>query len=146
MSYGVEGVSYEWNSAGTFDFIFPALADPDADFWTLFPLFKLHNWSYLRDSTSYENEQEVWDCIDLWGTHESAWLMPDAISFTPEEARELADIMTNVESYVEEMTFRFIVGSAPLSEFDDYVSHIKGFGVDRAIEINQAALQRYLAR
>jgi len=145
-SYGVEGESYVWNSQGTFDFIWPGLDAADSDFWTLFPLFKLHNWSYLRDSTSYENEQEVWDCIDLWSDHEVAWLMPDAISFTPEEAKELADIVVNVETYVEEMSFRFVVGTAPLSEYDDYVETIKSFGIDRAIEINQAALNRYLAR
>ncbi len=147
LSYGVEGVSYEWNDEGTVNWIYEDLeTNPDADFWTTYPAFKLHVGGYLRDSTSYEMEQEVWDCIDLWSTHEVDWVMPDSIAHTPDEADELADIMVDVETYIEEATLAFITGQRPLSEFDAYVSDIMAMGIEDAVAIKQAALDRYNAR
>lgn len=146
-SYGPEGVSYVWNEQGEPEWIYPALTEQkDADFWTLYPLFKLHNWGYLRDSTAYEFEPEVWQCIELWDTQDSSWLMPDNISLTPEESTEFNNIMIEINTYRDEMTLKFIMGQVPLSEFDDFVNTIKGMNIDRAIEIQQAALDRYFAR
>lgn len=147
MSYGPEGVSYEWDTTGDVKWIFPELEETtDADFWTLYPKFKLHNYGYLRDSTSYEFEPEVFECIDTWSTQDASWLMPDGISFTSEESRELSTIMTDVETFVEERTATFITGQTPLSEFQSYVDHIKSLNIDRAVEIYQAALDRYNQR
>ncbi|AEE96483.1 extracellular solute-binding protein [Mahella australiensis] len=146
-SYGPEGVSYKWNDQGEPEWIYPRLKEEkDADFWTLYPLFKLHNWGYLRDSTSYEFEPEVFECIQLWDTQDSSWLIPDNISYTPEESTEFNNIMTEINTYRDEMTLKFIMGQVPLSEFDDFVNTIKGMNIDRAIEIEQAALDRYFAR
>jgi putative aldouronate transport system substrate-binding protein len=146
-SYGPEGVSYKWNEQGEPEWIYPRLKEEkDADFWTLYPLFKLHNWGYLRDSTSYEFEPEVFECIELWDTQDSSWLIPDNISYTPEESTEFNTIMTEINTYRDEMTLKFIMGQVPLSEFDDFVNTIKGMNIDRAIEIQQAALDRYFAR
>lgn len=146
-SYGVEGVSYEWNEDGTINWIYPALSEStDADFMTLYPLFKFHNAAYLRDSTSYDFEPEVFQSIDVWSSQKDDWLMPQGISFLPEEASELADIMTDIDTYVEEMTYQFVTGQASLDQYDAYVEQVKALGIDRAIAIRQAALDRYLAR
>ena len=147
-SYGPEGVSYVWTDEGVIEWVYPDLInDPDADFWSLFPRFKLHGEpAYLRDSTAYDNEQEVWDSIDLWGSQSADWVMPDNISHTPEEAAELAGIEADINTYREEMAYRFITGQVPLSDFDNYVAQMKNMGIDRAVEIKQAALDRYLNR
>ena len=146
-SYGPEGVSFRWTDEGVIEWIYPDLVnDPEADFWTLFPRFKLHGFSYLRDSTAYDNEQEVWDSIEVWGSQGADWVIPDSISHTPEEASELAGIEADISTYREEMAYRFITGQSPLSEFDAYVAQMRSMGIDRAIEIKQAALDRYLSR
>ncbi len=147
MSYGPEGVSYEWDDDGNVEWIFPELTETtDADFWTLYPKFKLHNYGYLRDSTSYEFEPEVFECIETWASQDADWLMPDNLSFTSEESRELSTIMTDINTFVEEKTATFITGQTPLSEYDSYVEHIKKLNIDRAVEIYQAALDRYQQR
>ena len=146
-SYGPEGVSYVWNEEGEYEWIYPALEnDEGLDFWTLYPLFKLHNWGYLRNSRAYEFEPEVHQCIELWAQQGADWVMPDNISHTPEESTELANIMTDINTYRDEMTLKFIMGQEPLSKFEDFVETIKGMGIDRAIEIKQAALDRYYNR
>ena len=40
----------------------------------------------------------------------------------------------------------FILGTENLNNWDNYVNTIKKFGIDRAIEIQNAALSRYLVR
>ncbi len=72
--------------------------------------------------------------------------MPDHLSLTSEETEELAGIMTDINTYRDEMTLRFIVGDEPIANFDTFVRTIEGMGLARAAEIQNAALDRYLAR
>ncbi len=65
---------------------------------------------------------------------------------TSEENQEYAKIMADITSYVEENTNNFITGVRPLSEFDDYLAQLEKLDIKRAIEIYQAALDRYYAR
>jgi len=44
------------------------------------------------------------------------------------------------------MTLKFITGQEPIENFDKFVETIKNMGIDRAIEIKTAALQRYYKR
>lgn len=97
----------------------------------------------MRDSTAYEFQPEVYDAIETWGSQDASWVMPDNISHTTEEERELANIMVNIETYRDEMTLKFIMGQEPLDKFDEFVQTIKSMNIDRAIEIKQAALDRY---
>ena len=148
FSMGPEGVSYQWNDEGTYDWIYPDLVNtPDADFWTLMDRFKSHYiQTYLRDSAAYDNRPEVWECIDYWTTQLDDWRMPHSITHTTEEAKELADIESDINTYRDEMSFRFIMGQSPLHEYGAFVDQMKKLNIDRAIEIKQAALDRYMAR
>lgn len=146
-SYGPEGVSYEWNDEGEVEWIYPDLVNnPDSDFWTLYPRWKLHEGPYLRDSSAYKMEPEVWDCIALWGSQDASWVMPDNRTLTPDESQELATMITDIETYREEMTFKFITGQEPLSNFDSYVSQMEKMNLARVTEINQAVIDRYNSR
>ena len=44
------------------------------------------------------------------------------------------------------MTLKFIFGTESLDNFDEYVKNIEGMGLSRALEIQNAALDRYNAR
>ena len=143
-SYGPEGVSYKWKDDGEYEWIYPKLKeDATLDFWTLYPLFKLHNWGYLRNSAAYEFQPEVVECINLWDTQDSSWLVPDNISPTADESTELASIMTDINTYRDEMTLKFIMGQENLANFDKFVDTIKGMNIDKAIELKTASIQRY---
>lgn len=148
-SYGVEGQSYQWNENNELEWIYDETGvfekDDTLDFWTVYPKFKLHNWGYLRDSTAYENQPEVWQCIAEWEKTDDSWVMPP-VAHTADEEEELASIMTNVNTYREEMTLKFITGQEPLENFDAYVENMKGMYVEDAVQIKQDALDRYLER
>lgn len=69
------------------------------------------------------------------------------ISLTADETSEYAGIISEVETYVQEMTVAFLMGKADIETgFDNYMKDLKALGVEDAIAIYDAALQRYLAR
>ena len=152
-SYGPEGVSYEWvdngNGDETLKWIYEETGitskGDDKDFWTVYPLFKLHNWGYLRDSTAYEMQPEVWQSVIVWGEDGCDWNIPMIVE-TAEETETLNRIMTDINTYREEMTYKFITGQESLDNFDAFVEQIKSQGIEDAIQIKQDALDRYLAR
>ena len=60
---------------------------------------------------------------------------------------EIAMLEPNINAYREEMFVKFIMGTADLeTEWDGYVEYLKTLGVERALEIRQAAVDRYNER
>lgn len=68
------------------------------------------------------------------------------ITETPEDGQELSSIMAEINTYREEMFLKFIMGGESLDNFDKFVQQLKNMKIDRAIEIKQAALERYNQR
>jgi putative aldouronate transport system substrate-binding protein len=68
------------------------------------------------------------------------------ITPTPEESESLAAIMTEINTYVDEMFVRFVTGKEPLANFDQFRAQLKKMGLEKAIAIQQGALDRYFAR
>lgn len=66
-----------------------------------------------------------------------------SLSTTTEENSEYSSIMTEVDSYRGQMIVKFITGVEPIENFDKYVDTMKQLGVDRAMEIQTAALKRF---
>lgn len=85
-------------------------------------------WSVWPDNTSNKN------------------LMSNYVTQTVEEAREISQLQTQIETYGDEMMFKFITGERSLDEFDAFVEELKGMGTDRLCELYQAAHDRYQSR
>jgi len=83
--------------------------------------------------------------LDAWGQAENDIQLPP-MTLTSEESSELASIMNDVNTYSEEMIVKFIMGVEPLSSFPEYVENLKSIGIEQAVTIQQAALDRYLQR
>ena len=65
---------------------------------------------------------------------------------TVEESQEQAQILGEITTYRDEMTLKFILGDVSFDEWDNYVANIEKMGIDRVLEIQNAALDRYNAR
>ena len=81
------------------------------------------------------------------------WSAPGGLKYvvptitpTPEESREFAQIMNEINTYRDEMELKFILGTENLSGWDTYVNTVRRLGLDRALAIQEAALTRYNAR
>lgn len=65
---------------------------------------------------------------------------------TAEESSEFAQIMNNISTYVDEQYLKFVMGKESIDKFDEFVKQIEAYGLARATEIQQAALDRFNAR
>ncbi|RXZ82553.1 extracellular solute-binding protein [Paenibacillaceae bacterium] len=84
--------------------------------------------------------------LDIWkNTDVDKYKIPQ-VTPTPEEASELAQIMNDVNTLIDEMTLKIILGNEPVDAYESYMNKLKTLKIDRAIEIQQAALDRYKTR
>ena len=74
---------------------------------------------------------------------EATYTPLSTLSYTKEEARERATLVTDIKSYVEQMTTQFITGEADLeSDWDTYVKTLENMKLSRWVEIDQTAYDR----
>jgi putative aldouronate transport system substrate-binding protein len=86
------------------------------------------------------------DALNLWNQTDISRALP-LVSFLPEESQELAGIMSEVNTFMKEYTLSFLLGRRDINrEFDGYIGILKSLGIERAIQINQTALDRYNKR
>jgi len=96
---------------------------------------------YIKQYYSLDQQKNA---LKVWGDNTKT-VMP-LITPTSEESSESAKIMNEVNTYVLEMQVKFIIGSEPLSNYDKYVDNLKKIGLERAIALQQQALDRYNKR
>lgn len=82
----------------------------------------------------------------LWSKYPSEWFYPNRAIMTAEEATEYASLYTDIETYVQECNVKFITGSLALDTYDSYRDTLRQMGIERVLELKQAALDRYLSR
>lgn len=58
---------------------------------------------------------------DIWGGTNAAKHILPPITPTSEESKEFAALMNEINTYRDEMTLKFILGTADIAEFDAYV-------------------------
>ena len=55
-------------------------------------------------------------------------------------------VLSEIQTYADEMTLKFITGSEPLSRWDAYVQQINNMGLAELLRSEQTAFDRYLAK
>ena len=149
MNYGVEGVSYEMvNGAPKFKEVITNNPKYSIDQGigtycrgvgqppTYFELGLMMQRWFLPE------QQEA---SKKWRDANTSRVMPP-VTMSPEEARKYASIMNDVNTYVEEMTAKFITGQVPLAQFDTYLKTLNQLGIKDAIQMQQDALNRFQKR
>ena len=61
---------------------------------------------------------------------------------TPEESEAVAAVSTDINTFVDEMLQKFIIGSEPLSNWDSFVEKVNSMGVNVMIDTMQARYDR----
>lgn len=104
---------------------------------------------YIWDRELQTADDKALDAINnVWPSnidYDAIYMMPN-ITMTSDEANRYATIMGDVNTYVSEMTTKFILGSEDLAGWDAYVEAVKGMGIEEAVSLQQAALDRFFAR
>ena len=149
-NYGVEGDTYTLDDSGNPVFTDKVLANEDFSFsqaqgsFLMPPSSVACYYDWTRELASVP-EKDV-TSYDVWSAAGQDWTLP-TLSLTQDESVDRADIMGDVDTYVQEKTTQFITGVLDIdTEWDTYMSDIASMGIDEAIAITQAAYDRYLAR
>jgi putative aldouronate transport system substrate-binding protein len=54
--------------------------------------------------------------------------------------------MNDINAFVKETELKIILGTESVDNYDKYVLQMKDLGIERALEIQQAAYERYMNR
>ncbi|SFI39462.1 putative aldouronate transport system substrate-binding protein [Paenibacillus sp. UNC496MF] len=148
FNFGIEGVSYEMKD-GYPRYTDLILNNPDK----LAPSQALAMYtraSYfgpfvqdVRYMEQYYAMPEQKEAIRLWGDTDAANHTLPVTPKTEKENAELSAIMGDVAALTDEMSLKFMLGIEPTDGFGAYVEQLKSLGIDRAIEIQQTAYDRY---
>lgn len=151
-NYGVEGDTFEFNEDGEPEFTDKILANENG--WTmtqtvasyLCPSAGIANWSdWTRELAGVPEKDQA--CYDVWSEFSDDWRLPSSVTLTQDESTERAALYADISTIVKEQTAQFISGALDIEEnWDAYISALEASGMERAIEITQAAYDRYLAR
>lgn len=90
-----------------------------------------------------ENKQSAYQ---LWSKYDAEWYMPERITMTAEESTSFSSLYTDILTYVQENNVKFITGSVSLDTYDSYRDTLRQMGIEEAISLKQAALDRYNQR
>lgn len=97
----------------------------------------------------YKYSQQV-DAFELWAQNVDEArrvVIPTGVIPTLEESEEIAALRTDIDTYVSEMVLKFIQGVEPMENYDGFINRLVGsFNVERYLELQQAAYNRYLKR
>ena len=97
---------------------------------------------YQEQYYQLDAQKEARYAVNKYVDNAAQYVIPP-ITATPDESKDLATIMTDVNTYREEQFVAFVTGAQPIDKFDDYVAVINSLNIDRAIEIKQAGVERY---
>jgi putative aldouronate transport system substrate-binding protein len=66
-----------------------------------------------------------------------------SFNYTEEESKTLSSTGSDIEKYVKEMRDKFITGDVSFDEWDKYVKTVEDMNLDKYMEIERDALERY---
>lgn len=119
------------------------------DFATARALYTLSPFQVMYDN-EMEMQQYGEPVRNAWATWadgtDNLQKLPRTRTKTQDEQTEFNDIMNTINTYADEMTLKMIVGDVGLDQFDAMVEQIKALNIERAIQIEQDACDRYNSR
>ncbi|MFK7697290.1 ABC transporter substrate-binding protein [Paenibacillus sp. HJGM_3] len=99
----------------------------------------MDNPKYIISSESDPENMRVSELIKPTFPKE---LWPE-FTYSATEMSEFKALETDLGTYVDEMMAKFVKGTVPFSEWDNYAATLKKMGLDRYLKIYEAAYERY---
>lgn len=150
FNFGTLGVSYSMvNGVPTYSDL--VMKDPKLSIAQAMSKYSMApmNGPFVQDVgyiQQYYTMPQQKDALKKWSTKDDSTSVEPPMTLTTDEAKEFAKTMIDINTYVDEMKAKFILGTAPLSDIDGFQAKIRSMGIDKALKIRQAALDRYNKR
>ena len=146
-SYGIEGETYTLDADGKVKMTDLIMNNPDGyspgdalGFYTLaIADFGLYNWKKMDVAA----DASMLDARVTWDTMSRDLVIPASVTMTAEEAYRYADTYTAIQTLVQEMSLKYIIGQESFDGYDKFQKKILEYGIEDCIALWQAALDRY---
>jgi putative aldouronate transport system substrate-binding protein len=153
FNFGVEGESYKLDASGNPVYTEMITKDPNEKGWTKLQSMGMYveaqNDGPSVQSLGYFQQTKLTNdaaknAVNVWKNS----LLSTYYAYSPLNDAETksATKFTDLDTYVTEMTAKFITGSEPISNFDKYVERIKQLNVDEILAAYQSARDRFTKR
>lgn len=152
-NWGVKDGTYTVDAAGKKTFTDTMLRNPTIPLGDIQTVLKIHLFAKLAEPDVVCNPNVIInpEALELRMRYSddktidnSQTLPPIQLSIDDSQARN--QIMRDINTYVDEMSLKFITSVTPLSEFDNYVAQIKKMNLDEAIKITERGYQEYMKK
>lgn len=81
------------------------------------------------------------EASNLWSTQDTSMILPP-VFFDEDITRENANIMSEINTYVDEMLNKYIMGIESLDTYDNFVQGLKDMGIEKVLANYQAAYDK----
>lgn len=85
------------------------------------------------------------EASQIWADCDYSLLLP-VLFPTAEDSSRLSEIMSEINTYVDEMETKFVMGRESFEQYDAFIDTIYSMGIEEAIEIQQRTYDDYLNR
>lgn len=141
FNYGIEGETYDMvNGVPTFKEYYLNYFEKLNPYSVVLTTVHQKNRFDQRNRADYQQ-----DALKVWKSNMSEHGLP-ALTPTVEESSYMAEIDTEIKTYVEEMVLKFITGYESFENYDAFVQNIKNLGIDKVLESKQGQLERFNSR
>ena len=98
---------------------------------------------FIRGNNVSEFTQNAQSTSKTWANQTSVTTLPNNLEFPYDDRFKTLSANSHIDIYLDEITNKFIMGFADLSEFDKYVQKLYDFGLEENIQFYQQALDKY---
>ncbi|WP_107841028.1 extracellular solute-binding protein [Metasolibacillus meyeri] len=147
---GFEGVTYEEDAEGNFKYLDTITNNPDgknldqaiSDYLTwpggYYP--GIVTQKYFQGAEAKENSLKNAAQVMPYALNDDD-IIP-GLNFTLEENDQIVTILTDIQTYIDEMAANFITGKASFDKWDEYTKTIEKMGLEKYMKVAQSAYDR----
>lgn len=145
-NYGIEHESFEFDENNVPVFTDLVLNNPDMSTTVALFMYCLDRGPFYRDETREQSgyTQAQKEASEIWQSNMSVGRGIGTTMLNTEESDKVNQFYGDIKTYIEQSVLEFVIGNRDLSEFDAYVEHIEGMGIDEVTACYQDAYERYL--
>ena len=147
-NYGVEGEGLQFDKDGNPGYTDLVLHSADYSTVAASAIYSQYGGAMLcyGDRTFGGYTDRTRNAIEQWALDGQDWMYPTKATMTTEQGEEYTTLINEINSYITEMTLKFIMGDVPLNDdtWAEYMENVEKMGLARAVEIKQEALDAYL--
>lgn len=145
FNFGKEGDTYTLDANGDYQYTDKVTSSPDGIYNGLLR-FGGQAWIGFRQHPYYEKLIADEDSFNqMYSYIEKDYFRPPypTLKYSEEDSERFGELTTQLNTYIDEMVSKFVIGQVPLSKFDEFVSQLKKLGLDELQQIQDRTYDRY---